>query len=70
MQALLSADENLRGTALEYLENVLPADLYSDLLQHLDARDEGRTGMRSLGDVITELKSLAGPLSRHPKTRI
>jgi hypothetical protein len=69
MQALLSADDNLRGTALEYLENVLPADLYSDLLQHLDARDEGRTGMRSLGDVITELRSLAEPLSHHPKIR-
>jgi AAA family ATP:ADP antiporter len=61
MQALLSSDENLRGTALEYLENVLPADLYSDLLQHLGTREEGRTGMRSIGEIITELKSLAHP---------
>jgi AAA family ATP:ADP antiporter len=69
MQALLSQDDNLRGTALEYLENVLPADLYGDLLLHLDVRDEGRTGMRSLGDIITEMKSVAGTLSHHPKTR-
>jgi AAA family ATP:ADP antiporter len=61
MQALLSADDNLRGTALEYLENVLPADLYGDLLQHLGTREEGRTGMRSLGDIISELKSVAHP---------
>jgi hypothetical protein len=69
MQALLSQDDNLRGTALEYLENVLPADLYGDLLLHLDVRDEGRTGMRSLGDIITEMKSVAGTLTHHPKTR-
>jgi len=67
MQALLSQDDNLRGTALEYLENVLPADLYGDLLQHLDAREESRSGVRSLGDILAELKSVAGPLSRHPK---
>jgi hypothetical protein len=47
MQALLSPDDNLRGTALEYLENVLPADLYADLLQHMDNRQEERTGRRS-----------------------
>jgi AAA family ATP:ADP antiporter len=61
MQAALSPDDNLRGTALEYLENVLPADLYSDLLQHLGTREEGRTGMHSLGDIITELKWVAHP---------
>jgi hypothetical protein len=64
MQAVLSQDDNLRGTALEYLENVLPADLYSDLLQHLGTREEGRTGMRSLGDIIAELKSVAHPSGR------
>jgi hypothetical protein len=64
MQAVLSPDDNLRGTALEYLENVLPTDLYSDLLQHLGAREEGRTGMRSLGDIIAELKSVAHPSGR------
>jgi hypothetical protein len=64
MQAVLSPDDNLRGTALEYLENVLPADLYSDLLQHLGTREEGRTGMRSLGDIISELKSVAHPAAQ------
>jgi hypothetical protein len=60
-QAVLSPDANLRGTALEYLENVLPADLYSDLLQHLGTMEEGRTGTRALGDIIDELKSVVHP---------
>jgi hypothetical protein len=58
MQAALSDDVNLRGTALEYLENVLPADLYQDLLTHLGPQHEGRYGQRSLGDIVRELKSL------------
>jgi AAA family ATP:ADP antiporter len=57
MQAMLSEDVNLRGTALEYLENVLPADLYHDLL-HLESQHEVRDGQRSLGDIVRELKSL------------
>ena len=69
MQALLSQDDNLRGTALEYLENVLPADLYGDLLSHLDNREEGRTGMRSLVDIITELKSVPEALTNNPKAQ-
>jgi AAA family ATP:ADP antiporter len=68
MQALLSHDDNLRGTALEYLENVLPADLYGDLLKHLEARGEGGTVLRSLGGILAELKSAAGPLVHHSKT--
>jgi len=58
MQATLSKDVNLRGTALEYLENVLPADMYESLLLHLGSKHEGRTGQRSLGDIVRELKSL------------
>jgi len=58
MQATLSEDVNLRGTALEYLENVLPADLYQDLLSHLGSQHEGRYGQRSLGDIVRELKAL------------
>jgi hypothetical protein len=58
MQATLSDDINLRGTALEYLENVLPADLYQDLLTHLGSQHEGRYGQRSLGDIVRELKVL------------
>jgi len=58
MQAMFSDDENLRGTALEYLENVLPSDLYNDLQAHLGSGLEGRFGQRSLGDIVRELKSL------------
>jgi len=58
MQAALSEDVNLRGTALEYLENVLPADLYQGLLTHLGSQHEGRYGQRSLGDIVRELKAL------------
>jgi len=68
MQALLSQDDNLRGTALEYLENVLPADLYGDLVQHLDNREEPRTGVRALGDIMTELKSVAHLSSHHSQS--
>jgi HEAT repeat protein len=57
-QAVFSTDANLRGTALEYLENVLPADLYNKLLDHLGASDEGRKGLRSLSEIVTELKSI------------
>jgi hypothetical protein len=57
-QAIFSTDANLRGTALEYLENVLPADLYNKLLDHLGASDEGRKGLRSLSEIVTELKSV------------
>jgi hypothetical protein len=57
MQATLSDDVNLRGTALEYLENVLPADMYQALLTHLGSSHEGRYGQRSPGDIIRELKS-------------
>jgi MFS family permease len=64
MQAIFSKDANLRGTALEYLENVLPVDLYNDLLQHLGASDEGRKGGRSLSDIINELRSVLHP--SHP----
>ena len=58
MQATLSDDVNLHGTALEYLENVLPADMYQALLTHLGSTHELRYGQRSLGDIVRELKSL------------
>lgn len=35
LKAVVSGDLNLRGTALEYLENVLPARVYSVLSKHL-----------------------------------
>jgi hypothetical protein len=58
MQAAFSTDANLRGTALEYLENVLPADLYDLLVQRLGITEESRKGTRHLNEIINELKSL------------
>ncbi len=58
MQAAISSDANLRGTALEYLENVLPTDLYDLLVQRLGIREESREGTRHLSEIISELKSL------------
>jgi hypothetical protein len=37
-RALRGGDQALRGTALEYLENVLPADVRQALRRHLGAR--------------------------------
>jgi hypothetical protein len=64
MQAAFSKDINLRGTALEYLENVLPIDLYKALVQRLGISEEGRSDTRSLREIMKELKSVvrhAGP---------
>lgn len=58
MQAAFSTDANLRGTALEYLENVLPADLYNLLVQRLGITEESRKGTRHLTEIISDLKSL------------
>ena len=58
MKAAFSEDINLRGTALEYLENVLPADLYNDLAGHIARGEEFGRGGRTLREVIRELKSV------------
>lgn len=58
MQATFSTDANLRGTALEYLENVLPTDLYDSLVLRLGMTDEVRAGTRHLSEIIRELKLL------------
>jgi hypothetical protein len=58
MKAAFSEDINLRGTALEYLENVLPADLYHDLAGHITRGEEIGRGSRTLREVIRELKSV------------
>ena len=41
MHAVQSADKQMRGTALEYLENVLPVDIRRGLWQHLQGNDSG-----------------------------
>lgn len=58
MQAAFSKDLNLRGTALEYLENVLPGYLYNELLTHLGESPQGSRSTRTLGDIVNELKSV------------
>ena len=58
MQAAFSKDLNLRGTALEYLENVLPGYLYNELLTHLGETPQGSRSTRTLGDIVNELKSV------------
>jgi len=58
MKAAFSEDINLRGTALEYLENVLPADLYNNLAGHIARGEEIGRGGRTLREVIRELKSV------------
>ena len=64
MQAAFSKDINLRGTALEYLENVLPTGLYQALVQRLGFSEEGRGDSRTLREIMKELKAVvqsAGP---------
>ncbi len=58
MQAAFSKDLNLRGTALEYLENVLPGYLFNELLTHLGETPQGSRSTRTLGDIVNELKSV------------
>ena len=60
MQALGSRDGYLRGTALQYLENVLPEDLRPGLWLHLGVREAGRPRRaRSRGEVVRELRASA-----------
>jgi len=66
LRALRGADRGLRGTALEYLENVLPDDVRKELWPFLgeQARQQPRT--RPPQDVVNELlsSSAAIPFSR------
>ncbi len=63
LRAVLSSDANLRGTALEYLENVLPEDLRRDLWRHLDIGHHAPGAKRSAADVLNELKTFLGSRS-------
>jgi len=56
LRALEGEDPQLRGTALEYLENVLPDDIRRRLWPFVDDRRSGRTApTRSREQVIEEL---------------
>ncbi len=60
------SDRALRGTALEYLENVLPDGLRAALWPHLGERAPRARAPRPRDDVMNELlsSSAAVPLSR------
>jgi hypothetical protein len=56
LRALHSDDEGLRGTALEYLENVVPEDIHERLLPYLDAREpKPADRRRSRQQIVDEL---------------
>ena len=63
LRAVASLDVNLRGTALEYLENVLPDDLRQDLWQHLDVGHHAPKTKRPYTDILDELKSFVASRS-------
>ena len=62
LRALHSDDEALRGTALEYLENVLSPGLHERLVPHLSARARpARTERRTREQIVDDmLRSLDG----------
>lgn len=57
--AVLSADRNLRGTALEYLENVLPENVRRGLWPHFREIASVRSTQRI--DVVADLKRTIEP---------
>jgi hypothetical protein len=61
--ALQGQDPRLRGTALEYLENVLPETLRQRMWARVKLEPRHAGPVRSRGEVETELRSVAG-LSR------
>jgi hypothetical protein len=54
-RALLTDDSYLRGTALEYLESVLPESIRVPLWPFLEQTDRPRRPRRPSGDVVQEL---------------
>ncbi len=70
-RALRSQDRALRGTALEYLENVLPEDVRDALWPHLDAQAR-QTPARAPDEVVADLlrssDRLPTPLPRRKRS--
>jgi hypothetical protein len=54
-KALKTSDGNLRGTALEYLENVLPHSIREDLFARFDVRRAPEGRRRSQANVVNDL---------------
>ena len=55
LKAVLSGDVTLRGTALEYLENVLPARVYAILSKHLLSGTAPHKEKRKPAQIVQEL---------------
>ncbi len=60
LQAVVSRDRALRGTALEYLENVLPAPLRQSLWDRLGVREPRAGRRRTRHELEQELRSRQG----------
>jgi hypothetical protein len=61
LRALSSQDENLRGTALEYLHNVLPESVREPLWPRLTGRSEQirvRSASSSAEELLQTMQSL------------
>jgi hypothetical protein len=66
ISALASQDSHLRGTALEYLENVLPGALRETLLAQVSA---GGSGSRSAKDLAERLERNLQPVPRGGRSK-
>lgn len=55
LRALYSSDSGLRGSALEYLDNVLPEDIRSELWGYLGLTTEATTALVPSGRIIADL---------------
>lgn len=60
-RALGSEDDGLRGTALEYLENVLSPEIHERLWTYFGDLREYRRSERSRSELLDELQRVAGP---------
>ncbi len=59
-RALLSGDETLRGTALEYFANVLPEDLRESAMPFLEGLTPRKTALRQQSELREELLKTRG----------
>ncbi|HSV05384.1 MAG TPA: Npt1/Npt2 family nucleotide transporter [Candidatus Binatus sp.] len=60
LQGLASGDPELRGTAIEYLENVVPEAVRARLWAHVGSTPSPRAGRRSRQDAEAELRRARG----------
>ncbi len=67
MHALASRDRTLRGTALEYLENVLPPDVRRGLWRHIGVQDGAPQSGRSSREILRDLERVGGAGDQRPR---